>query len=99
LAIWHINKKKPILSHKNAHKEEDQRANTSLGWINTVSACSNSDLMASGSDDGYVRLWTFSTTTNKFSQLFKIEIVREITISKTLIYTDDHSKYLTIYFS
>lgn len=70
LSLWHINKKKPILTQKNAH------ANGTLNWICAVAACANSDLLASGSDDGFLRLWSFSN--NKLTEIAKVEIVKNI---------------------
>lgn len=50
LAVWHINKKKPLLTVKNAHN----------GWICSLAALKNTDLIASGSNDGFVRLWAYN---------------------------------------
>lgn len=52
LSVWHINKKKPLVTVKNAH----------AGWICSVAAFKNSDLIASGSNDGLVRIWAWTGT-------------------------------------
>lgn len=50
LALWHINKKKPQAVVKEAHGPESP-------WICSVAAVKGSDVVASGSSDGYIRLW------------------------------------------
>ena len=51
--------------------------NTSLktGWICSVRAYSNSDLLASGSDDGFIRIWEYTNSSNTLKEKFKIPVV------------------------
>jgi len=48
IALWHTAKKKPCSVVKNAH---------SGCWISSVAALKNTDLIASGASDGYVKFW------------------------------------------
>lgn len=72
LAVWIISKKKPIITVKNAHKpnEPDQ-----TGWISAIASYRNSDLLASGSDDGFIRLWVYSESTNSLTEKLKIPVI------------------------
>ncbi|EWM26654.1 u3 small nucleolar rna-interacting protein 2 [Nannochloropsis gaditana] len=55
LAMWNVNKKKPVAVVPAAHGGNSR-------WISSVAAIKGTDLVASGSNDGYVRLWRASTT-------------------------------------
>lgn len=70
--------------HKDAHRNNylENENNTLFGnnfqstnWITAVKAYHNSDLLASGSDDGYIRLWAYSNVKNSLEERFKIPIV------------------------
>jgi len=56
LYVWSASKKKPVCIVKNAHGiEEGERGNAR--WIVSVAAFPYSDLIASGSSDGKLKLW------------------------------------------
>ncbi len=55
LALWSINRKKPTAVVGAAHGGAQH-------WIASVGAVKGSDLVASGSDDGFVRLWRAAAT-------------------------------------
>ena len=55
LALWNVNKKKPVAIVPNAHGGAGH-------WISSVATIKGTDLVASGSDDGVVRLWQATTT-------------------------------------
>ena len=55
LALWNVNKKKPVAIVPSAHGGAGH-------WISSVAAIKGTDLVASGSDDGVVRLWQATTT-------------------------------------
>lgn len=70
--------------HKSAHKHNssEEIKNSLFGnsfqatnWISSVRAYHNSDLLASGSDDGFIRLWAYSTAKNNLNEIFKIPVV------------------------
>jgi len=50
LALWHMDKKKPIVTVSKAHGEN-------APWIGCVAALRSSDLVISGSSDGFLRFW------------------------------------------
>lgn len=69
IALWLAQKKKPSSMIKRAHGGE---------WIVSVDAHSYSDLLCSGSSDGFVRLWKTETqgpNKNKLAPVSKIPVV------------------------
>ena len=54
LALWSTLKKKPHYVVKEAHGLQE---NSDPRWLTSVTALVNSDLVATGSSDGYIRLW------------------------------------------
>jgi len=52
VCIWNINKKKPIITIKSAHSPDAHQP-----WITAVGSLRNSDLVATGSCDGMIRVW------------------------------------------
>lgn len=48
ISLWHTSKKKPCSVIREAH---------SGNWITSVTALRNSNLLASGSNDGFIKLW------------------------------------------
>ena len=65
-------RKKPICIIRNAHNDKKESAN--IHWITSVAALSNSDLVATGSNNGFVRLWKCSDKFNKVTELFNIPV-------------------------
>ncbi|XP_013408089.1 U3 small nucleolar RNA-interacting protein 2 isoform X4 [Lingula anatina] len=59
LSLWYVQKKKPICTVQNAHpgSEDGDPTVKNENWITSVAAIPNSDLIASGSKDGCLRLW------------------------------------------
>ncbi|VDK32544.1 unnamed protein product, partial [Anisakis simplex] len=54
VCVWSVAKKKPVCIERKAHGVgEDQQPN----WIVSVAARRYTDLIASGSCDGFVRFW------------------------------------------
>lgn len=64
ICIWSIMKKKPIVIIRDAHTT-DGKSN----WISAVAALSNTDLVATGSCDGLIKVWKCS---DKFLQLIPL---------------------------
>jgi ribosomal RNA-processing protein 9 len=59
LALWNLNKKNPIAKVHAAHpkpKGFDESGENHF-WVNAVTAFSASDLIATGSCDGFIRFW------------------------------------------
>ncbi|CAL1535158.1 unnamed protein product [Lymnaea stagnalis] len=72
LSLWSVLKKKPLTTVKKAH-------GLNLGileenWISSVAALQYTDLVASGSKDGFVRLWKCSTDYKSLTPLFQIPV-------------------------
>ena len=58
VAVWSVRKKKPIVSRPRAHGMGGCDAANSLdNWISSVAAMRFTDVFASGSCDGVVRMW------------------------------------------
>lgn len=59
IAIWNVVKKKPLVTVK--HKIQEDQPSSGSGdspnWVTAVAALPNTDLIASGASDGYIRLW------------------------------------------
>ena len=64
-------KKRPIAIVRNAH-DADSKTTSTPRWITAVAALSNSDLVATGSSDGFIRLWKCAEKYLKLIPLFNI---------------------------
>jgi len=67
LHLWKESQKKPILSAHAAHGMESGTNNPN--WISSVASVKMSNLAASGSNDGYVRLWSASAEARQLKQV------------------------------
>lgn len=67
LHIWNVNKKKPVATMPKAHSGQ---------WISAIAALPYSDLVASGSCDGFVRLWKVKNQSS-FELIHEIPVVRK----------------------
>jgi ribosomal RNA-processing protein 9 len=59
VALWNSSKKKPVAVVQHAHRVPG----TSGGWVSAVATLVNSDLAASGSHTGQIKLWQCKTST------------------------------------
>ena len=64
IAVWFTTQKKPKAIAHNAHNglvdsTQPDESNKKGEWIASVAALKNTDLFASGSSDGFIRLWRF----------------------------------------
>jgi len=75
LALWGIHKKKPITTVVNAHSGTGDVQNTDESWISAVTALPNSDLIATGSKDGCIRLWCCSADFKSLRPIGKVPAV------------------------
>ncbi|XP_014676960.1 PREDICTED: U3 small nucleolar RNA-interacting protein 2-like, partial [Priapulus caudatus] len=82
VALWSVMKKKPSCLVKRAHSRSDDDADNNNAesteeakWIGAVAALHSTDLVASGSCDGYVRLWQCSEGYRSLKLLHKIPVV------------------------
>ncbi|KAG9471473.1 U3 small nucleolar RNA-interacting protein 2 [Eleutherodactylus coqui] len=57
LALWNVSKKRPLARMKCAHGSHGEAGLEQPYWVSAVAAALNSDVIASGSHDGNVRIW------------------------------------------
>uniref|UniRef100_H2YCW4 Uncharacterized protein n=1 Tax=Ciona savignyi TaxID=51511 RepID=H2YCW4_CIOSA len=69
IALWGMMKKRPLVLIKNAHTLKDSSREV---WITSVASLRNSDLVATGSSDGFIRLWKCGD--KSLSPLFEIAV-------------------------
>ncbi|KAJ3411630.1 pre-rRNA processing protein [Chytridiales sp. JEL 0842] len=88
ISLWTVTRKKPLYTRLKAHgidaietggitqEEKDKRASMSGGldcnWITSLATVRYSDMFASGSADGFVRLWRLAENKRSFSLLTSI---------------------------
>jgi ribosomal RNA-processing protein 9 len=73
LCVWAAFKKKPLSVVKEAHGRQSQ-TNEPL-WITSVAAAHNTDLIASGSSSGFLKLWQVSNDYKSLKLVKTIELV------------------------
>uniref|UniRef100_A0A7I4Y5S1 WD_REPEATS_REGION domain-containing protein n=1 Tax=Haemonchus contortus TaxID=6289 RepID=A0A7I4Y5S1_HAECO len=71
LCVWSIWKKKPLVVRPLIH---GQRAPGDPRWVVCISAVPFSDLVATGSDDGELKLWKIAADFKSVSQVFAYEV-------------------------
>ncbi|THH29233.1 hypothetical protein EUX98_g4954 [Antrodiella citrinella] len=76
ISLWTTTKKKPIFSYAVAHGMDEAHVNTEdvqiirkPRWITSICSLRYSDLFASGSWDGVIRLWKLEPKLRSFSQV------------------------------
>jgi len=72
LSLWSVMKKKPICTIKRAHGTDS--INEEPRWLTALATQHNTDLLASGSQDGHVRLWKANTKTRRLQQMADIDL-------------------------
>lgn len=73
LCVWGTKKKKPLCTVEFAHGISAQ--NKEPNWISSISTLTNTDLVASGSHDGYVKLWKCDSGFRSLSPVLNIPVV------------------------
>ena len=79
LNVWTISKKNPVVTVKDAHEDR----NNQKAWISAVGTLKNTDLFASGSSDGKIRVWKIAQKFQGVEPLFEIDapgVVNDIRI-------------------
>ncbi|XP_053377400.1 U3 small nucleolar RNA-interacting protein 2-like isoform X2 [Mercenaria mercenaria] len=78
LSLWGTMKKKPLFTLRNAHGCQATEGSLVQGqeenWITSVAALHNSDVVASGSKDGCVRLWKCSADHKKLEPICTVSV-------------------------
>ncbi|VEN36040.1 unnamed protein product [Callosobruchus maculatus] len=72
LCVWSVMKKKPVCIIHNAH--EVDKSNQQPNWISAVTAFVNTDLVASGSQNGSIRLWKLENNFKTSSLVMEIPV-------------------------
>lgn len=72
MCVWSSLHKKPLSSVKQAHGCDP--TNNQPLWISCVAALVNTDLIATGSNDGFIRLWKISNQCRAITPLFTIPV-------------------------
>lgn len=78
ISLWNIGKKKPVYTFYLAHGTHHHHSETEgvikqPRGITSIAAFPYSDFFASGSSDGYIRLWKLDSQLKAFSKLTEIE--------------------------
>ncbi|XP_018565551.1 U3 small nucleolar RNA-interacting protein 2 [Anoplophora glabripennis] len=89
LCVWSIMRKKPLCVIQNAHGVSS--INQQPNWISSIAPLLNTDLVASGSNDGFVKLWKLENNFKFASPLMKIPVEGFI---NSLGFTSDGSKLI-----
>ncbi|RXG53752.1 U3 small nucleolar RNA-interacting protein 2 [Armadillidium vulgare] len=72
LALWTTLKKKPHSVIQAAHGKNPE--NNEPFWLTSVASLVNTDVIASGSLDGFVRLWKVDHSRRKLEEMFSIPV-------------------------
>ncbi|KIY49676.1 WD40 repeat-like protein [Fistulina hepatica ATCC 64428] len=79
ISLWSTQKKKPIFTHATAHGLQDAHSSTegviqTPRWITAIASLRYSDLFASGSWDGQVRLWKLDDKLKSFRMIAQLPV-------------------------
>lgn len=72
LLFWGVKKKKPMSKVLLAHGEDSESEHPN--WIVSLCALQNTDLIASGSKDGFIKLWRRDDDTHSLVSISKIAV-------------------------
>ncbi|GAB5587293.1 pre-rRNA processing protein [Umbelopsis nana] len=80
ISLWDINRKKPVFTYPIAHgiNEHESESEGIIGtpyWITALATLPYSDIFASGSWDGFIRLWKIASNNRNFTQVGQIPVV------------------------
>lgn len=86
LCVWGSLKKKPLCSVAEAHGRDE--SNGQSLWISSIATLLNTDLVASGSHNGIVKLWHCGDSFRSLNPLFEVKLTGFI---NALVFTPDGS--------
>ncbi|XP_071560130.1 U3 small nucleolar RNA-interacting protein 2 [Temnothorax nylanderi] len=72
LCVWGCMKKKPLCSVSEAHGKDE--TNGQPMWISSIATLLNTDLVASGSRDGTIKLWQCGENFRSLNPLFEVKL-------------------------
>jgi ribosomal RNA-processing protein 9 len=70
LCVWNASKKRPVTELKLTHGSSGGTAN----WITSIATLINTDLIASGSYDGFIRIWKLNKNNREIVLKFEIPV-------------------------
>lgn len=83
LCVWNVGKKKPIAERKLAHGKSTTGV---ANWISSIATLVNTDLIASGSCDGFIRVWKLEKHFREIKLRFEVPVVGFV---NSLTFTSD----------
>lgn len=89
ICVWSTMRKKPMAFVNEAHGVNPM--NSEPNWITALASYLNTDLVASGSHDGFIKVWKLDNNFKLFKLLFTIPLVGFINSIK---FTSDGTKLL-----
>ncbi|XP_076236756.1 U3 small nuclear riboprotein factor 55K isoform X6 [Calliopsis andreniformis] len=89
LCVWGCLKKKPLCSVPDAHGRDE--ANNQPMWISSIATLLNTDLVASGSRNGVIRLWQCSDSFRSLNSLFDVNLTGFV---NALLFTPDGTELI-----
>ena len=72
LSLWSVLKKKPVSQVKRAHGTVP--SNYELNWVSALATLHNTDLVATGSCDGTLNLWSADHNKRKLTRVQQIDL-------------------------
>ena len=72
ISLWSTRKKTPVCSKTNAHGIDEK--NETSRWISSLAILQTSDFIATGSYDGFIRLWKVNSKLKAITQLEEIKV-------------------------
>jgi ribosomal RNA-processing protein 9 len=88
LCVWNVAKKKPIAEKKLAH---GLSSTSTPNWISSIATLVNTDLIASGSCDGFIRVWKLEKFFREIKLKFEIPVNGFV---NSLTFTSDGSSLI-----
>lgn len=71
LCVWNVAKKRPVAEQKLAHGKSTTGV---ANWISAITTLVNTDLVASGSCDGFIRVWSLGKNFREINLKFEIPV-------------------------
>ncbi|CAI2173766.1 5163_t:CDS:2 [Funneliformis geosporum] len=101
ISLWNVNKKKPIFVYHLAHgtqtyESESEGIISSAYWIISLTTIRYSDLFASGSWDGNIRLWKITNNIKSFVPLTQIAMIGFINSLQFVTTVIDEKTFLLV---
>jgi ribosomal RNA-processing protein 9 len=72
LCLWKESQKKPVAQVRSAHGIDGDDGLQNPRWISSLGSLKMSDLVASGSNSGYIKLWSVNPDDREFSECCQI---------------------------